>query len=429
MKSAMSRVLGVVLLSFLLSANLQASNPPLLGQKITGAVKGVLKATATVGAIALLVCSNTGCDQDRVAKMIMQVDQDGDAQVIKIGMNYDATYEINAWTGAQQAVDEINAAGGINGMAVELIARNNMKDLQTSIDLTNDLIHNEGVDALIGPEYSTQAIRTGAIANTNKIPNVTTTATNPDVGRQGEYVFQAAYTNIFQSKLLANLAYHDLGAMTAAVITETGDLYSENLSQEFITNYIANGGELVTHQRYDAGDTDFSAQLAAVQASGAEVITIPGLMPEVALLAKQARAMGIETQIIGGDGWANSADLVEVAGAAAEGVIFTSHFWSIPEVGLSQTALAFIHNHIELYGQRPISRSAMGYDAVYIILQAIDRADSLVGTDIIAEIAATKDYDGATYIAGFTPEGWPRKAGVLEEVKGGATIFKGLVRP
>ncbi|MDE3270084.1 MAG: ABC transporter substrate-binding protein [Pseudomonadota bacterium] len=429
MRSAL-KVCSVMLLSLCLATSAQASGN-LVSSKVMGAVKGVMKATATAGAVALLVCGSTGCDQTgqgKVADMVMAVEKDGGEMMVKIGMNYDARYDINAWTGAQLAVDEINAAGGIHGMEVELLARDNMKDLAQSIALTNDLIHNHNVVALVGPEYSTHAIETGTIANANRVPMISTTATNPNVARTGKYVFQAAFSDDFQGLLMANFAMNELGAMTAAVITESGDVYSEGLSTTFITNFTGIGGTLVAHQRYTNGDTDFSSQLAAVQASGADVVFVPGFMPEVALLVKQGRSMGIEANFIGADGWAND-DLVKIGGEAMEGTHFSSHFYSIPEIGLSNRTIQFIHSHIDVYGERPISRSALGYDAVYLIAQAIERAGSLEGADIIAEIAATSDYDGATFISGFGPEGHARKAAVVETVRDGATVFHSLVRP
>ena len=124
-----------------------------------------------------------------------------------------------------------------------------------------------------------------------------------------------------------------------------------------------------------------------------------------------------------------NADLVKFGGVALEDTYYSNHFYTKPEIGLSQRTIAFIQNHVEVWGERPISRSALGYDAVYLIAQAIDRADSLEGAAISDQLAATQNYNGATFISGFTENRHAIKSAVIETVRDGASAFHALVRP
>lgn len=229
-------------------------------------------------------------------------------------------------------------------------------------------------------------------------------------------------------KVYANFAYDNLQARTAAVITEEGDAYSEGLSQTFIDNFRDLGSTVTVQQFYPADATDFSAQLAAVWAKKPDVIFVPGFVPEVALVVKQGKEMGIDATFIGADGWGN-ADLIKFGGDALEGTYFSNHFYTKPEIGLSQKTIDFIQNHVEVWGERPISRSALGYDGVYIIAEAIDRADSLDAAAIRDEIAATIDYSGATSLSRFTADRHAIKTVVVETIRDGGSVFYILVTP
>ena len=426
----MLRFLGIVLLSVsLLHSSAFAGGA--VAQQVSSKAHAVGRYVVSLGAIALLACTSMSCDRTgagKVADMMQDDGMDVTDTAILIGLNYDGRFDINALTGAQLAIDEINDAGGINGLQLELIPRQNMKDVATSIQLTHDFIEVDKVHTLIGPEYSSHALAVGPIAQANQIPMVTTTATNPNVTAAGDYVFMAAFTDSFQGKIMANFAYDNLQARTAAVITEEGDAYSEGLSQTFIDNFENLGGAVVVQQFYPADATDFSIQLAAVQDKNPDAIFVPGFVPEVGYVVKQGKEMGIMSNFIGADGWGN-ADLVKFGGVALEDTYYSNHFYTKPEIGLSQRTIAFIQNHVEVWGERPISRSALGYDAVYLIAQAIDRADSLEGAAISDQLAATQNYNGATFISGFTENRHAIKSAVIETVRDGGSAFHALVRP
>ena len=429
----MFRYVGVLLLALALgSASVQAG-----WLAKSGAGKAVGKA-AMVGAFAIMACFSA-CDEQspidpgQVADVIDSGDDDGGTvsdNVIKIGMNYLGDRDPNSLDGAELAVAQINEAGGVNVngtlMLIELLSFDNEKNITRSIEGTNFLIA-QGVKVLIGPEYSSHAATTGKIANEYKIPMISTTATNPKVATSGKYVFMGAFTDSFQGLLMAKFARQDLQADTAAILTKREDTYSEGLSEKFQESFGLLGGQVVAQQFYVIGATDFTAQLNAIAAKKPDVLFIPG-HAESALAAKQARELGLTATFLGGDGW-GGADLIKDGGVALEGSYFSDHFYTIPTAGLSEDTLQFIADFIEMHGKRPISRSALGFDTVYLAAEAIERAGSLDGEAIRDEIAATREYSGATFLDSFSDDGHANKVAIVKAVKDGGVVFFKLVSP
>lgn len=388
-----------------------------------------------VGAIFVLSCGMMmSCDDMKVGQITDMLGDKGDDNtdptveaVIKIGMNYLGDRDPNALDGAELAVAQINAAGGVNGMLLELIAFDNMKNQTRSLEMTKAIIDEHGVVAFIGPEYSSHATLVGPVVTAAGIPMLSTTATNPSVATSGKFVYMVSFTDSFQGWLMAKFARENLGAQTAAILTKSEDVYSVGLSEIFQENFTLLSGNVVAQEFYPLKATDFTTQLTAIAAKNPDVLFIPG-HAEVALAAKQARALGIEATLLGGDGW-GGADLVKDGGDAVEGAFFSNHFYTIPTDGLSEDTLDFIANFIEMHGKRPISRSAAAYDAIRILADAIVQAGSLEGEALREAIAATTNYSGATAISHFTEEGYPIKNAVIETVKDGGVVFHMLVNP
>ena len=385
---------------------------------------------ATVGSFALFACTMLSCDNGldvgQLSELLVEQGDGDTAAVIKIGMNYDGSRFPNAKDGAELAVEEINTAGG--GVLIELVAIDNENNLTQSVRLTTSLIDEHQVHVLIGPERSTHAIIVGEIAQRYSVPMLTTTATNPEVTSAGKYVFMASFTDIFQALLMAKFAVGELEAKTVAILTQSNDVYSKGLSKAFADNFTLLGGEVVTQQFYPADAVNFAPQLLPILVQKPDIVFVPGFVPEAPLAVKQARELGIEATFIGGDGW-GGAGLVAEGGEALEGSFFSDHFHATPSEGMSEDTLQFIENFVAKYGESPISRSASGYDAVYLVAQAITEAGSLEGDAIKDALAAITNYSGATAIASFTEQRHAVKSAVVKTIKDGEIVFFQLVEP
>jgi branched-chain amino acid transport system substrate-binding protein len=201
----------------------------------------------------------------------------GDDDAIKIGFIYSSANRSHSLNGAEMAERKLNAEGGVHGTPIKVIARGNITSNEHAAEIAEALIA-EGISAIIGPNLSRYAVPIGEVAQQHEIPMVTTTATNPTVTAAGDFVFMSAFTDDFQGKVMARFAAQDLGAKTAAVLTRSESLYSGGLSQTFIDNFTASGGEVVGAEFYARGDTDFTALLTTIAESAPDVFFSAGIL-------------------------------------------------------------------------------------------------------------------------------------------------------
>ena len=351
---------------------------------------------------------------------------------IKIGFIYSPPDPGTTRNGAELAVTLANETGGINGIPIELLIRDDKKDSALSVQYAKDLI-NAGVSAIVGPDYSTLAIPVGEVIQEHGIPMVTTYPTNPKVSENKNFSFMGAFTDPYQADVMADFAVQELGAKTAAVLTETDSAYSEGLTDIFIEEFAAQGGTIVARLFYEADTTDFTQQLMAIAAvePAANVVFLPGLGPEFLLAVKQAKAADINilATFLGGDGW-DRPDLVEIAGAAAEGSFFTNHFSADgTPAQLDEKAHQFILAYTSRFGIAPDGPASLGYDAANIVIEAMKRASDLTPAAIRDQIQATQNYRGATVLLHFNENRHAIKSAVVNTVKDGRIQLHKAITP
>ena len=377
-----------------------------------------------------------GCDQ--VQQLLVPPDTD-DEGAIKIGFLYTAPNRNNSRYGAELATLQLNEAGGVQGVPIQLIARDipTQRFVDEDINATEyvaglalELIVDEKVSAIVGPNRSTYAVVVGEIAQQHGIPMMATYATNPSVTAAGDFVFMAAFTDDFQGQAVAAFAMQELGAQTAAVLTHKDDVYSEGLSQTFIDNFTVHGGRVVADEFYAAGDTDFTAQLMAIAEAAPDVIFSTGFLPEVPLMVRQAREeIGITATFIGGDAWDNVA-LIEEAGPVIDGSFFSSGFSAEAELDdLGEDAYQFVTAYAAMFGIMPDGGAALGYDALRLVVEAMRRATDLTPVAIRDQLAETMNYSGATFISGYDENRHTSKSVVIKRIVDGEVQFYKLIEP
>ena len=348
---------------------------------------------------------------------------------VKIGVMFTAPTRSNTLKGAQLAERQLNLAGGVGGLPLAIIPRGNIGGTEEAAEVAEELITRQGVTAIVGPNRSLYAVAAGAVAQEHGIPMVTTTATNPGVTAVGDYVFMAAFTDDFQGKVMARFAVGELGARTAAVLTRRESIYSEGLSRTFVENFEDLGGEVVHAPFYPAGETDFSEQLGPIAESAPDVFFLPGFSTEIPLVVQQAKDLGIGGILLGGDSWDNSA-LIASHGAILEGSFFSTFFSSeAPPEALSEEANRFIAAYSETFRVQPDGGAALGYDAFRLVAQAMDRTSDPDPAAIRDQLAATRDYSGATFISGFDENRHTSKSAVINRIVNGEIRFHLLIEP
>ena len=232
---------------------------------------------------------------------------------------------------AQLAVDEINTNGGLLDRTVELVTRTNIEEASVAVQAAQQMIQNDRVFAILGPNRSTHAVQVGPVAQRAQIPMLTTAATNPNVTRAGDFIFMAAFTDQFQGAVLARFAREDLDKSVAAVLTLEGDVYTEGISEFFVSHFTELGGTVVANEVYYAGDTVFKEQLGQIAEARPDVFFISGLVSDMTYVVRETatfpvlNAQGAPVTLLGADAWDNPLFLNEVT-AEVEGSYFSGHF-------------------------------------------------------------------------------------------------------
>ncbi len=321
----------------------------------------------------------------------------GAGNTIKIGWFGPETGDSALWGQAEfntvkMMVDDYNAAGGIDvggkKYKLEVIGYDDKGDSTEAVNVAKRLITQDKVVAIVGPQGSGEAIPIAPIADDNKVPVVATTATNPKVtvqddGTVNAYMYRACFTDPYQGKVAATFAYEKLNKRKAAIVMTVDDPYSAGLSQFFKQSFEQLGGKVVEQVSFTSGEKDFRAPLTKVKAANPDVIFMPDYYNDVALIARQARDLGINQLLLGGDGWPSD-NLIQLAGNALEGCMFINH------LDFDGAAAAPMRAEYKTkYGKNAELNSYMAHDSLVMIVDAIKRAKSFKPTDIKAALDTT----------------------------------------
>lgn len=351
---------------------------------------------------------------------------------IKIGSigpltgNY-AVYGGDCKNGIELAVNEINAAGGVNGQQLELIAEDDEGSSEKSVSAYKKLVTKDGAKLIIGSLTSGCSIAISPLAQAQKIVQIAPAATAPALTDAGNFIFRTCYDDPFQGTVGGKFAAETLGAKKAAILYDISNDYSVGLTENFKIAFEANGGSIVSAETYSTGDKDFNAQLTKIKNVNPDVVYLPDYYSTVALIVKQLRAQGIGAPIVGADGWDG---LTENAGDEVLNGFYSNHYAADSTEPKVQN---FVTNYKAKYNLAPTSFAALGYDSVYMLKDAIEKAGS---TDSEKVRSALEETNG-DYVTGhltFNEKHNPVKGAVIIElVKDSSgkltTVYKTTVNP
>ncbi len=338
----------------------------------------------------------------------------------------DAAFGVATRKGILLAVEELNAKGGILGRPVEYLVEDIQSKQGESATAVKKLISRDKVVAILGANASANSLEAAPICQRAKIPMMAISSTAPRVTEIGDYIFRICFIDPFQGAVLAKFSHDSLRAKRLALLTSINSPYSVGLSNVLRERFTTLGGEIVAEQKFAEGDKDFRAQLTAIRAAKPDVIAATGFYTEAALISIQARSLGLDIPIIGGDGW-EAPQLIELGGKSVENTYYSTYF-------SAENTAPEVQSFVERYRARwnnevPEAVSALGYDAVYLIAAAIETTGSTDGPKLRDAIAATKDFPGVTGRTTIDSNRNSEKAAVILTVKNGRTEFFEAVTP
>lgn len=316
---------------------------------------------------------------------------------VKIGLNFELTGGVAAYgvpqkNAAELAVEEINAAGGIDGKQIELISKDNKSENSESASVTTNLATESKVNAIVGPATSGSTAAAAPNATSAGVPLVTPSGTQDNLtvnedGSVQKYVFRATFIDSYQGNVISKFTTDDLKADKVVLYYDNSSDYAKGIAKEFKATY---KGEIVKELTFQSKDTDFQAALTEIKDLDFDAIVMPGYYNETGLLTKQARDLGISQPIVGPDGFGDE-KFVELAGeAATTNVYYLSGFSS----EISDSAIGFVEKYKAKYGEEPSMFAALAYDAVYMVAKASEGAKS--SKDIAENLAKLSDFEGVT---------------------------------
>lgn len=353
------------------------------------------------------------------------------AEPIKVGefaslTGKDATFGQSQHKGIVLALEEINAAGGVLGRKLEVIAEDNQSKAGESATAAKKLLSRDKVVALLGEVTSSRSLEVAPLAQSAKIPMIASGATNPAVTQKGDYIFRVCFIDDFQGTVMAKFALTELKAKKVATLTSVSSAYSVGLAKYFKETFTAGGGTVVAEQKFNEGDKDFRAQLTAIKAANVDAVFVPGYYTEAALVARQARSLGINIPLFGGDGW-ESEKLLEIGGAALNGTYYSTHF--TPENKEPAVAVFVKKFKARWNNETPDAYAALGYDSLYILVDAIRRSGVTAGPKLRDAIATTRNFSGASGVTTLDKDRNASKPATIIAIKDAKLHFHKTVAP
>jgi branched-chain amino acid transport system substrate-binding protein len=334
----------------------------------------------------------------------------GGGNTIKIGMIYNmtgaqASLDAPSANGAKLAAKEVNAAGGVLGKQIQLVAFDGKTDAATIANSATQLTQTDKVVAMLGFSDSDMVMAAAPTAAKAGIVFVSSGATSPKLPDQvPDYLYLACFGDNVQAAAGAEYAVSSLKVKTTYLLIDKGMEYTLLLGKYFKERFTELGGKVVLEDNYQTGDKDYSAQITKLRGlkTQPDMLYISAGPDDIGTIVKQFRDAGIKKPIMGGDGY-DTPLLIQVAGAGAEGVYFTTH--SLMDASLGTDAVkAFIAAYQAEYKTPPENAFAgLGYDTVKLLVDAIKRAGSADPKAIREALNATKDLPGVTGAITFQP--------------------------
>lgn len=328
--------------------------------------------------------------------------------------------------GFELAVSEINAKGGINGKKVKLESMDDKGDATEASNAFNKLSGDNNVLAVAGPTISSTTAAVAPLADQAKLATIAPAATSDSI-ETGNYLFRTCFKDSYQGEVAARFAAENLKVKKVAVLYGTGDPYSSGVGEAFAKAAEKLGLEVVDKESSSsADDTEYSAQLQKIQASGAELLYAPYYYSVAGpYIIPQARSVGFEGYVMGPDGY----DGLKLTGDKSQynKTYYTTHYSA--DDNTNTKVQDFIKSYKEKNNAEPNTFAALGYDTIYMLKQAIEKAGKNATREDVRNAVTGMNFDGVTGKFTMDKSGSPTKSVIVLEMKDGKPVYNTTVQP
>jgi len=328
----------------------------------------------------------------------------------------------------QTRVAELNAKGGLEVggrmLKVRLIVVDSGTRVEQAMSAMSRLIQQERVSAIIGPNYSRDAIPVAAAMEALRVPMLTPSATNPDVTRGRHFAFRVCQVDSAQGEILARYAYENLGARRVAVLYDEADAYSAGLAGYFRRAFAARPGATIVAEAYESGAQNYGPQLARIRASGAQVLFLPNFPDDLSRQLPQARAAGFTGQLLGGDSWDTDAGFHSLP--EAQGAVYSTDYASAAADSKLQASVAALAAQS---GAELNKTTALCFDALEILLAAAQRAGSVDPVSLRSGLAGLSGFEGLSGSVSYAGGGDPQRTAFIVGIQGGGLVLRAKLAP
>ena len=322
---------------------------------------------------------------------------------------------------------ETESGGGISiggrKATLEMFTEETGNIPEGAVGAANSLINQMGVQVLIGPQSSRNAIPVGELARKAGILMISPMSTNPETTKGRRCVFRAGFMDDFQSEVLARFAFEDLHVSRAAVLYDVTSPFGRGISEQFEARFERLGGEVVASSSYVRGDTGFTNQLAYIKSRSPQLLLLPNRRANVPLQAAQIKSSGISAILLGTDSW-NEQTLVSQP--ELQGAYKVAH-WS--ESIRSDANREFVSTYRDMFGEPPNNMAALTYDAFGILFAAAARAGSVESDELCEALYALGPFDGVSGVIDYVDTGDPVKSAVILKFSEGEASFHRMIHP
>ncbi|ALU99325.1 ABC transporter substrate-binding protein [Campylobacter coli] len=353
------------------------------------------------------------------------------AKTINLGVVLPLTGPVAAY--GQDVFNGIELANKLNakldnGDEVKLIVIDTKGDKLETTSAVNRLIAQDKVIGIIGEATTPNTIQAISIVEDKKIPLIAPVASGDKLLEGKKYASRVCFSDSFQGDKFASYVTKELNLKNAVVIIDQSNVYSLGLAKAFEKSLKENGGKVIKKLAISSGDKDFRAVVSQLKSLNPDFVYMPIYHPEAALIARQAKQIGFDKLLAAGDG-VNNQTFIDLGSTAVNGVVFTDSFDSSnPSTARGKT---FINEYEKIKGNANLPAfSAMGADAYYVMLNAMNACQNTLTSECINEkIHQTSNYEGVGGIISIDASGNAIRPVVIKEIQDGKQVYKTLINP